>query len=90
VSRIKLLKLAKKQYYPIRTHPEFEHRGIATALATYAVDFARRNPRIDCIFALVNHGTFSERIVEHLGFKMMSMTSGLTQVNMLYTLETHQ
>ena len=52
-------------------HPDFRRRGVATAVATHAVESAKTDEKVKTIYAHVRPNTPSEKIVKNLGFGLI-------------------
>ncbi len=69
------------------THPDFESRGIATALSKSAVDFAYAN-NMAGLFAQAIENSRSEAIIRRFGFRAYSMRWQFSKKHMTYHLDT--
>lgn len=71
------------------THPKFEGQHIATALVTYAVDFAKSHPGIDVLYGHTRPGSATAKISERLGFEIRHRFEQLGGIRVTYYLDTH-
>ena len=56
-------------------HPDFRNRGVSTALAVYAVEFAKDSEEIKALYGHVRPGSYAEKTLKSLGFECMGPPS---------------